>query len=58
MPLSRPTEIDVLCFIVVSSFCKIMSRLEWFVPEAIDIHVKYFAPLNSSRLGHVGKIIN
>ena len=21
-------------------------------------HVKYFAPLNSSRLGHVGKIIN
>ena len=38
---SRPTEIDVLCpmcfivFIIVLKKC--LSRLEWFVPETIDI---------------------
>ena len=44
----RPTEMDVLClqrwtFCVLSflsSFCKIcLSRLDWFVPEAIDIYI-------------------
>ena len=39
---SRPTEIDVLCpmcfivFIIVLKKC--LSRLEWFVPETIDMY--------------------